>query len=380
MDKKIKDIIQVAIVGLFVFCLSLWAWVAPGPDYSDRERRELAHFPELSIETLKKGDKEGGFMADFQTYSTERFPMRNMFMSIKSFSDYYFYRQLDSNGYYMVDGNVGQIIYPTDEKSFEWALSRFQILYDGCIAGKTDKVYLSIIPDKNAYIVDEYGYIGMDYEKCYSYFKEGMPYAQYVDISDLLSLDDFYKTDTHWRQEKIIDVADRLAQAMGATLVKDYKTNRLDVLYGGTFYDKSPIPVNKDELYYLTNDVINNCTVTYYDEMGNEAKTTIYDLEKARDKDPYELFLAGFNQSLLIIENPNAITDKELVVFRDSFGSSLIPLLSSGYKKITVIDIRYKTSKEIALYTKMGIIEPFDNKDVLFIYSTIVLNQSNQLQ
>ena len=47
---------------------------------------------------------------------------------------------------------------------------------------------------------------------------------------------------------------------------------------------------------------------------------------------------------------------------------------------MTVIDIRYIESQKIALFNKTGLIEPFDNKDVLFIYSTLVLNQSSQLK
>ena len=48
---------------------------------------------------------------------------------------------------------------------------------------------------------------------------------------------------------------------------------------------------------------------------------------------------------MITIENPQAPgTDaegRELVVFRDSFGSSLLPLMISGYEKITIFDIRY---------------------------------------
>ena len=70
------------------------------------------------------------------------------------------------------------------------------------------------------------------------------------------------------------------------------------------------------------------------------------------------------------LENDNAKTDKELVILRDSFGGSLAPLFTEAYKKITVIDIRYIQSSFI------GNLEKFDNKDVLFIYSTALLNNS----
>ena len=96
-------------------------------------------------------------------------------------------------------------------------------------------------------------------------------------------------------------------------------------------------------------------------------------MEKAYGKDPYELFLSGA-LSLITIENPNATTDKELVIFRDSFGSSIAPLLVEGYAKITLVDIRYISSDIVGNFVD------FDNQDVLFLYSTLILNNSVTLK
>jgi len=62
------------------------------------------------------------------------------------------------------------------------------------------------------------------------------------------------------------------------------------------------------------------------------------------------------------------------VLFRDSFGSSLAPLLIEFYSKITLIDMRYINSNN---YLEM--IE-FDNQDVLFLYSTLIVNNSSTLK
>ena len=93
-----------------------------------------------------------------------------------------------------------------------------------------------------------------------------------------------------------------------------------------------------DELRYLTSETLEDCTVYNY-ETGKPG--AVYDMEKGAGNDPYELFLSGSISSSLSIENPNAETDRELIVFRDSFGSSLAPLLAEGYAKITLADIRY---------------------------------------
>ena len=92
-------------------------------------------------------------------------------------------------------------------------------------------------------------------------------------------------------------------------------------------------------------------------------------MEKAAGKDPYELFLSG-PKSLLTIENPSAHTEKELIVFRDSFGSSIAPLLAEGYAKITLVDIRYLSPQMLDRFIT------FTDQDVLFLYSVSVLNNS----
>ena len=99
----------------------------------------------------------------------------------------------------------------------------------------------------------------------------------------------------------------------------------------------------------------------------------MYDFVKGDGKDPYELFLSG-SLSYITIENPAVQTDLELVIFRDSFDSAIAPLLATGYQKITLLDVRYLSS-----YSLPSLID-FKNQDVLFLYSTSVLNHSETLK
>jgi len=78
----------------------------------------------------------------------------------------------------------------------------------------------------------------------------------------------------------------------------------------------------------------------------------------------------GGSDALITIENQNATTDKHLIMFRDSFGSSIAPLFVDGYAKITLVDIRYISPDMLGRFID------FKNADVLFLYSTLVLNNS----
>ena len=114
----------------------------------------------------------------------------------------------------------------------------------------------------------------------------------------------------------------------------------------------------------MTNETIENCNTYNYEK---KASGQIYTETNSADK--YDIFVSGAT-SLVSIENPNAKSDKELLLFRDSFGSSLAPLLVENYKKITLIDLRYISSTLLANYIE------FKDQDVLFMYSTTVLNQN----
>ena len=105
----------------------------------------------------------------------------------------------------------------------------------------------------------------------------------------------------------------------------------------------------------------------------NSEYLPVYTLEKADGSDPYEIFLSG-PKSLLRIENPNAQVERKLLVFRDSFAASLLPLLAEGYSEITLADIRYLSP------SMLGKFIDFTAQDVLFLYSTSVLNDSSTIK
>ena len=199
-----------------------------------------------------------------------------------------------------------------------------------------------------------------------------MAYMEYIDVTDLLEADDYYTTDTHWRQEKIVDVAEKIGAKMGADVKTIYEQEKVEKPFYGVYFGQLALDFAPDELVYLTNDTLKDCVVTYYDT-GAPKVGDMYNMKKAEGKDPYEMFLSG-TTPLVTIENPKAKTEKELVIFRDSFGSSIAPLLMEYYDEITLVDMRYIMSNQLGQYID------FQGKDVLFLYSTLVLNNSETIK
>ena len=147
----------------------------------------------------------------------------------------------------------------------------------------------------------------------------------YIDITNALSIEDYYKTDLHWKQENLGNVIDVLSKEMNfqTKINLDNYTKNVKEPFYGVYYGQSALNIKPDRMIYLTNEAMKDITVFYFDtnEFGE-----IYQKEKFSGIDPYNLFLSG-PAAVIVMENKNAKNDKELVLFRDSFGSSLAPLL-----------------------------------------------------
>lgn len=339
-----------------VFCIFF-----PEGEFSESERRVLKTFPEISGETLISGE----FSRNFEEYATDRFPLRDTFRSIKAYTSEFIFGKEDNNGVFLKDGHLGKLDYPLVPDMMKLATDKFSYLYEKFIKGKTDKIYLSIVPDKNYYI-DTLKY---DYAFLVDAMQKGMPYAEYIDVFPLLTLSDYYTTDSHWRQEKISDVADKIAASTGADISSEYVLKTFDKPFYGVYYGQSALKASPDTINYLTNDILESCKVLDYNS-GMAKPSFVYHMEKAEGKDMYELFLGG-NSPLVTIENPYAKEEKELVIFRDSFASSLAPLLIPAYSKISLVDIRYMQSDFVGNFVD------FENADVLFLYSSSLLNAAS---
>lgn len=368
---KIKNITTVAVMAVLIFGMSFWCWFKNQEDFSDSERRVLKTFPELSAEKILNAE----FMNSFEEYAMDQFPLRDSFRGLKSASELFVFRKLDNNDLYIQDGYIAKIEYPQNENMMDYAAERFRFIYDTYLSETDANVYMSVIPDKNYFLAGKKERLSLDYPEFIESFRSRTDdFMKYIDITDLLELSDYYRTDTHWRQEKITDVAERISTAMGTSLSAGYTENKLDKPFYGVYYNQLALPLKPDELKWLTNDILKNCTVTSFNnKYGKPEEAEMYSMEKAEGRDPYEMFLNG-SDPLVIIENPAAAADKELIIFRDSFGSSLAPLLVDGYSKITLVDIRYISSSALKTYID------FEDQDVLFIYSTLILNNSLALK
>jgi len=352
-------VVFVGIVGV-LFVLNL---ILPSPEVLVSERRIPARFPDLNLNTISNGD----FMDRFEDYAADHFVFRDTFRGINAFLIFDIYRQNDKSGLYRSnDVGLGQF-YHMDETSFRETTRRITLaasIFDGFDMN----IHYSIIPDKSIYA--ERFLPGFYLDKAEGMLFDAFSDYNYIRLADDLSAESYYKTDIHWDQTKITNVAEKLISGMGAN--GNSTTHPINTAgeFFGVYSGQYVLPFPPDIMTYFDIPAIN---ASYLNERTLEFEEyPIYDHMRLGSVDPYEFFLRG-PQPVIIIENENA-PDRELYMFRDSFGSSLAPLMSDAYSKVIVIDLRY---------IQLSIIDQFidfrPGSDVLFIFGSQIFNSPGVL-
>ena len=358
MQERTKNIIitigfVVILIGVFLTNI-----IAKDKQISTTERRKLAQLPEISVSKIINGD----VTSKWEDYVADQFVARDLFRTIKSVWNINIFKQKDNNNLFIKDEAIYKMEYPLSDKNIEKSADRINEVYEKYL--KNMNVYYSIIPDKNYYLEND-DHLKIDYENLKEIMANKLNQMNYIDIWDNLELKDYYKTDLHWKQENLQNVVKTIQKGMNLAKTEEanYAIEDMGDFYG-TYYGQLGMNLPADKLYILTNDTIEN-SITYNYE--NKKTGKVYQQSTSADK--YDIYLSGATP-IISVENPNARNDKGLLLFRDSFGSSLAPLLLENYSKITMIDLRYISSKMLGEFIE------FENQDVLFLYSTVVLNQN----
>ena len=352
-----KDKITTILFLIIIFGFGITHILLPDSEISNTERRKLSIFPKFTLtsEYSEKIDK----------YLLDHFPLRDTFRKLKANFNYNVLHKLDNNDIYLKDNYIFKSIYPTNKGSISNFINKTNKIKS--LLTNKNKTYIMVVPDKNYYLEDK-NFLQIDYD--YLYKEINKLDMTEIDIRKIMSLNDYYETDTHWKQENLDKVIKQMNFLMNFKYKEvDYNKNTYDKFFG-VYYGESAISRKPEKLTYLTNDTILNSEVKY---LENNKLTTVYNINKLNSLDPYEVYLDGAS-SLIEITNKNSISKKELIIFRDSFGSSLSPLLIEYYDKITIVDNRYISSNYIKEYIT------FKNQDILFIYSTFMINNSGSIK
>jgi hypothetical protein len=377
----------IAVIGIF-FLINR---VVPPPAILISERRAPASLPALSLSSIASGS----FMSKFEDYAADRFAFRDGFRTIKAAMVFGVFMQTDKSGLYFGEAGAGEFkaLDPVSlrqsaekirraaetlqalgaEQAME-ALQAAETLHAAETPQTADtpqgfRVYYSLIPDKSIYAGR---YLpGFDLGSTESILAEVLGGMTYIPLADCLDAGSFYRTDLHWDQASIGSVVDRLCGAMGADCdLSGYRLQDAGA-FQGVYPGQLALPIGADSMRYLDLPALrakrlNDSALVFED-------CPVYDLERFKGVDPYDMFLQG-PQAIIELENPEA-PEGDLYLFRDSYGSSLAPLLSGAYRRVTLIDLRYIDMRVLDQFVAFR-----PGADVLFLYSSQILNNPSVLK
>lgn len=354
--KRKASIATAAVFLAVLFGFSLLHLALPDREVSRSERRRLAQLPPLS----------SGFSDKLEEYMLDQFPLREQLRTVNSLVRLYGLGQADIHGIYLQGGGAFRMDGPLQEKQVRHAAAVFSAVQEKYFPSLP--AHYVIVPDKNAKA--ETGRPRLDTETLRGIVREALPGMTEIDIWDLLPADDYYKTDPHWRQERLLPVAAAICEALGADAPGTFTEKALSPFYGA-YYGQAALPMAPDTLTYLESADTKAAEVTGPELDGAQP---VYRPELLDGTDGYDVFLSGA-QAVLTVTSPNVHNGRHLVLFRDSFGSSLAPLLLGSFERITLVDLRYISAARLADYADLS-----DATDVLYLCSTAVWNNGGTLR
>lgn len=347
MNEKNKNLHRrAAIITGWVFIavtafFFLGSLIARDRTFSDKENRMLEQAPGINGGQIISGRYE----EKFETYFTDQFLLRDMWIEMKAGFDRLIGR-VESNGVYLgKDGYLIEKFAEPDGKNLKETCSAM-----GDFAKRYGEVkqYAMIVPNAVEILSDKLpafapaadqgrylDTLGKELEK------QGITV---LDMRGVLKKNRdkklYYKTDHHWTTEAAYLAFLEAGKTMGYN-GSEITFDALPVTGGfqGTLSAKSGFRSGeKEELeVFLPKDGSPSSVVNYVDEQKKTA--SFYDTGKLDTRDGYACFLGG-NHPLIRIETP-VQSDKTLLVLKDSYANCYLPFLATQYRKIVAVDPRY---------------------------------------
>ncbi len=347
-----------ALIMLLVF---LFNAIAPVREYSELENRFLQGFPKVTL----SGILDASFMEDVESYFTDHFIGRDMFVKLKAGIEYLTGKH-ENNGVYagddeyliekpahydkkLIDANLKAIKTLDDLGRYNITVSVVPTAFEIMQEMLPESAYTNTIPKLNKHI------------------------SEYLEKTDVKNVDTteilrkykdnylYYRTDHHPTSNGAFVIYNALSDSLGYEPLddSDFKIYDVSRAFLGTTYSKALKGVTPDVITEYKPLETPRFKVKFpYD--GKEADS-MYFPEHLAKKDKYSYFLDG-NHALTVIESPNK-NGKSLAVFRDSYANCITPMVANHFETVHLIDLRYYNDDIIAYLTENRI------ENVMFLYS-----------
>lgn len=317
---------------------------------SEMENRPLAQMPEVSLDNILNGS----FCSDYETYLTDNVGFRSDFVKLGTLIEEHRGIHLKSGGR-TVDLPDGTKLVLNDGKIMEVYSqnSESAAMYINTLNSYSQKfsdninLYSMLIPTQIEFDTSKYSKLSDNQKASIDHIYASLSNITTANAYDLLKehKDEYiyFRTDHHWTQRGGYYGYRALMESMGETPIplENMKYNKLSGFLGYLYNQANVGEYAKfaDDIEYFEPGENYAVTIKGFNEGEPfEYQKNIYNLPSEGQDVTYGVFMDGDHQFAEI--NTNNKNGKCALVIKDSYANAVLPLLTSHYEKILVIDPR----------------------------------------
>lgn len=358
MTKKIITIILSLLIILNLVSFILM----PKARFSETENRNLATFPIFTMNNLISGE----YIKDLENYLSDHFPLRDVFVSLKTKTDLAMGKTYINKVYIAEDGYlIEDYQKPVKTETLIKVLNNFS-------ENNPDvKAWLMLVPTsieinherlpKYASSLSQLDTLDMIYQNVN--LKTINVYDTLLEHNQNEAM--FYHLDHHWTTDAAYYAYLEFCKASGleAKSIDEFERIVVSDNFRGTIDSKVQNPdLKADQIIRYLPKSESNLYVEYTYAQDMVVRDNLYDDRHLLTKNQYGSFMYD-NNALIKIVNKDLDNDDKILVIKDSFANCFVPFLTEHYAEVHVIDPRfYRTS--VSEYLEVNEID-----EVLFLYN-----------
>lgn len=353
---KFSDILTLVLFLGFIFGFGVWFWLQPDVDKLPGEGGKVVQtMPSFNGEGNEHTGTDylihGELADDFDEYYCDQFPLRRFFLGLKSSTEVAFGRDVN-NGVYCYKGELAATRFDavgtagnSDSFSKDHVKGCLASLNELCTGLGTDIAVM--LPPRAIDVKGEtMNYPTDNTEAIDALIKEGVDEKYLIDLLDTMQAlnktgeKPYFTTDHHWTVTGAYYAYVSLMEHWGLTPygLEDFRFETFTEDFKGTaLRNGNYFYLDGEALVLARYDGDEDFTVSNLNYMLKPTTSYdgLYDMD-ANPDDAYSVFLHGKPGQMSIVKE-GAERDK-LLVYKDSFGHSLVPFLARHFD-IYIIDI-----------------------------------------
>lgn len=344
-------------------------------EFSEQENRMLTQKPELSL----NGIINRKFMEQWERYKTDQFVGRDLWVEIKTGTNFVLGKRKEAGVFY---GKDGYLLEDTADSEGENTRKNLESIIDFTNQYPELRYYFMLVPNAANIWNEKLPYTAAftihDQKTQMESVRHSLEnHVQWIDVQKTLQKhseeDIYYQTDHHWTTLGAYYAFQEAADIMEFDLDKssDLKAYEITDQFNGTLSSISGYKRKKKESITAYLPQSESYVYTLIEDNEGRKSVSLYDTKKLEGKDKYAVFLGG-NAPVLTIKT-TADSDRRIMILKDSYANCYIPFLVPYYNRIIIVDPRYYYGDIRKLISENQI------QEILFLYNANTFFQDNSL-